>query len=61
MKILLKIISYAGLGLTLIPSILVFKGVIELRMHFLLMIAGLVLWFATAPFWMESHSLEEPE
>ena len=61
MKGLLKIISFTALGLTIIPSMLVFKGVLELKTHFIIMGIGLVLWFATAPFWMRSHSLEESE
>lgn len=61
MKLLLKIISYSGLALTIVPSILVFKGVIELKTHFILMIIGIILWFSTAPFWMKSQSLEDSE
>lgn len=61
MKLLLKIISFIGLALTFIPSILVFKGVIELKTDFLIMVIGIVLWFSTAPFWMKSQSLEDSE
>lgn len=61
MKLILKIISYTGLILTILPSVLVFNGVIELKTNFLLMGIGLVLWFASAPFWMKSVSLEEEE
>lgn len=61
MKLLLKIISYTGLALTIIPSILVFNGVIVLKTHFILMVVGLILWFSTAPFWMKSKSLEDSE
>jgi hypothetical protein len=59
MKLVLKIISYTGLAFTIIPSILVFKGIIEMHTHFVLMGVGLVLWFSTAPFWMKSQSLED--
>ena len=52
MKTLLIILSIIGLGLTVIPSILVFNHVISLYTHKVLMFAGTVLWFATAPFWM---------
>ncbi len=61
MKLILKIISLAGLILTILPSILVFKAVIELKTNFILMGIGIFLWFATAPFWMRSVSLEEEE
>jgi hypothetical protein len=59
MKRVLQIISSTGLLLTFVPSTLVYAGKIELQMHFALMIVGMVLWFATAPFWMKSHKLEE--
>jgi len=61
MKAILKIISFAGLALTIIPSILVFKGVIVMKTHYLLMAVGFVIWFSTAPFWMKSKPLEEEE
>jgi hypothetical protein len=53
MKALLKTASVVALGLTLVPSLLVFKGVISLHAHYVLMAAGMVLWFVTAPFWMK--------
>lgn len=59
MKRVLQIISFIGLLLTIIPSTLVYAGKIEIQMHFTLMIVGMVLWFATAPFWMKSQKLEE--
>jgi len=61
MKNILKIISLQGLLLTIVPSLLVFKGVIDLKLHYNLMIIGMVLWFETAPFWMKGTSLEEKE
>lgn len=57
MKPILKIISVLGLALTIVPSLLVFSSVITKQTHFRLMTVGLVLWFATAPFWMRSKSL----
>lgn len=61
MKLLLKILSYTGLALTIIPSILVFNGKIDINTHFILMVVGMILWFSTAPFWMKSKSLEDSE
>ena len=61
MKKILMIISYIGLAFTIIPSILVVNGVLTLQNHFWLMSIGMVLWFATAPFWMKSKSLDEVE
>ena len=61
MKNILKIISLLGLVLTIVPSTLVFKQVIDLNLHYNLMIIGMVLWFGSAPLWMKSKSLEEKE
>ena len=52
MKTILKYISYLGLLATVLPSILIFSGAIELGTHKAFMLSGLILWFATAPFWM---------
>jgi hypothetical protein len=51
-KLVLKIISYAGLVLTLVPSFLVFINRIEFDTNKHLMLLGTVLWFSTCPFWM---------
>ncbi|HNU76944.1 MAG: hypothetical protein WBK43_03020 [Prolixibacteraceae bacterium] len=56
MKKILITLSFLGLALTLVPSLLVLKGILELKDHYLLMTVGMVLWFATAPFWMKSKS-----
>ena len=51
-KTLLKIISFIGLLLTLIPSFLVFLNGIELETNKYLMLVGTLLWFGSSPFWM---------
>lgn len=61
MKKILMTISYLGLLLTLVPSILVLNGILEIKNHYWLMTVGMVLWFASAPFWMKSKSLDEVE
>lgn len=61
MKLLLKTISWLGLAFTIVPSILVFKGTIEMKTHFILMGIGIIMWFSTAPLWMKSKSLDEEE
>lgn len=61
MKKVLIAISYFGLACTILPSILVLKGVLTLQNHFWLMTIGMLLWFSTAPFWMKSTSLEDAE
>lgn len=57
MNQILKIVSFIGLVLTVLPSYLVFKNVIEFQVHTLLMFIGMILWFATAPFWMKEKKL----
>jgi hypothetical protein len=52
MKTLLRLISVAGLALTVVPALLVFARVIAWETHAALMLVGTVLWFASAPFWM---------
>lgn len=57
MKVLLIILSVIGLGLTIIPSILVFIQDISLESHKQLMLVGMILWFAAAPFWIKEQEL----
>ncbi|MHA6247381.1 hypothetical protein ACXYMU_05540 [Pontibacter sp. CAU 1760] len=59
MQLILKILSYLGLALTIVPSILVFSGAIELSFHKTLMLVGTLLWFVTAPFWLNKS--DHPE
>ncbi|SMO48939.1 hypothetical protein [Fodinibius sediminis] len=57
MKTLLVLLSIAGLALTVIPSVLVFSQGLSLETHKLLMLAGMLMWFITAPFWMKEQEL----
>lgn len=59
MKSLLKIISYIGLALTLVPSFFVFTNTITLANNKVLMIVGTLLWFLTVPFWMNKKEQQE--
>ena len=52
MKLLIKFISFISLGLTLIPSFLVFTGNISLDSSKILMFIGTIIWFASTPSWM---------
>ncbi|MEX0882686.1 MAG: hypothetical protein WDZ72_04365 [Cyclobacteriaceae bacterium] len=61
MKLLIKILSYLGLGLTLFPSFLLFSGIIESGTCKQLMMFGTVLWFITAPFWMNKNQSSEED
>jgi hypothetical protein len=58
LSMILKIISCLGLAFTIIPSFFVFKGVIDIKVHYQLMIVGMIMWFGTAPFWMKSSGLQ---
>ncbi len=58
MKILLSIISVVGLLLTIIPAFLVFFGSISLEQNKNLMLVGTILWFLTAPFWLNKKTEE---
>ena len=59
MKTALKIVSFLGLCLTIVPSVLVLKDKIDFELHKTLMIIGMLMWFVTAPLWMKSKSLGE--
>jgi hypothetical protein len=52
MTSVLKLLSLLGLVLTVVPSVLVFLGVITLDVNKTVMLLGTLLWFLTAPFWM---------
>ena len=57
MKIVLISISVVGLVLTIVPALLVFFQEISPGLHKYLMLAGMICWFATAPFWMKKQEL----
>ena len=52
MKTILKIGSFVGLALTIVPAFLVLTGALTWNTHAVLMAVGALLWFVTAPFWM---------
>ena len=53
MKILLGSLAYIALLATVVPSVLVYTGTIELETHKAIMVTGMILWFVTAPFYMK--------
>ena len=56
------VIRIAGLGLTLIPAILVFAGILDWATHARLMLSGMLCWFIAAPFLMkESPARQDAE
>lgn len=52
MKNTLKILSFLGLALTLLPSFFVFNGILDDTDYKLMMLVGTIGWFVTAPFWI---------
>lgn len=59
MKTLLKTLSFAGLGLMLGSSLLVFHGLLSAATYHALALAGTVMWFVTVPFWMKRRLHEQ--
>ena len=52
MKKILQLLSILGLISTVLPGLLVFMGIMEFEHYKLWVLGGTVLWFATAPFWI---------
>ena len=52
MKLIVKIVSFIGLGLSIIPAVLVFGEQLDPSTCKQLMFLGTVIWFVTAPTWM---------
>jgi len=52
MRKILIIISFIGLGLTIIPSIMVLTGEVSIDQNKFMMLTGTILWFSTVAFWM---------
>ena len=59
MRMSLKVVSGLGLALTLLPSLFVFGGALSLDAFKSLVLAGSVLWLATAPFWINKDRSRE--
>ena len=49
---LLKVLSAIGLVLSLLPAFLSFGGVISFEQYKVLLVIGTMVWFATAPSWI---------
>ncbi|GAA0879112.1 hypothetical protein GCM10009119_20800 [Algoriphagus jejuensis] len=58
MKTLLKLVSLAGLTLSIVPPVLLFLGKMELDSMKLWMGVGMVAWLFTAPFWINEKTEE---
>jgi hypothetical protein len=49
---ILKPLSVIGLILSLVPAFLTFYGVVSFEQYTLLLLIGSILWFTTAPSWI---------
>lgn len=58
MKKLLQIISLIGLLLVIVPACMYLADSMDKSRMQTIMLAGTVLWFITAPFWMNKKSGE---
>jgi hypothetical protein len=55
----LKIISYLALAGTILPSLLVFFGDMDIEGSKNVMAVSMVVWFVSAPFWINKKTDEE--
>ena len=55
MTVVIKIISITGLALNIIPALLTFNDIISFDHYKILMLAGTLMWFLTAPFWINRN------
>jgi len=55
---LLKIISYLALAGTIIPSLLVFFGDMDIQTNKNIMTISMLVWFVAAPFWINKGANE---
>ncbi len=56
MKNLLKLVSFVGLTLSIVPPVLLFLGNMEMDSMKLWMGIGMLAWMGTAPFWINKSS-----
>lgn len=56
-KLILKVISFIGLALSIIPSILFFVGTISRDNYLSAMVVGMFMWFGAAVFWVKKEDL----
>ena len=52
---ILKFVSFLALAGTIIPSMLVFFGDMDLQTNKTIMAISMVVWFATVPFWINKN------
>jgi len=54
-----RLLSYCGLALSIVPALLVFEGTIAKDLYLNLMVGGMLLWFCTAVLWIRPDHLGE--
>lgn len=59
MQNILRIVSYLALCITVVPGFLVYNGILEFEKYKGWVLVGTILWFATAPFWINSEKTEQ--
>jgi hypothetical protein len=59
LKLVLQLVSFVGLALTIVPAVLVFLGVVSKGAYLQWMVAGMVIWFGTAVFWIKPDGLDQ--
>ena len=52
MKWIVRMVSYVGLGLTLVPAFFVLTGSLSETTYKTLMLVGTLCWLGSAPFWI---------
>jgi len=55
-RAILQGLSFSGLLMTVVPSALVFAGVLDWGTHVTFMLMGAALYFATAPAWINKEA-----
>lgn len=58
MKTLLKLVSFVGLALTILPAVFVFVGALPVERHYLLAAVGMALWFGSAVLWIKPEKTD---
>jgi hypothetical protein len=56
-KYILQAISFTGLAMSIIPAFLMFGGMLSKETYLHLMVAGMLIWFCTAVFWIKKDHL----
>jgi hypothetical protein len=58
MQTVLRLVSFLGLTLSVVPPLLLWAGRIDLATNHALLIVGMFLWFGTAIFWIKHEKTE---